>query len=239
MPRCRRLAAPLAGSKIKLTNSAWSFTAESLASAASLDDILLLNDFEALALLLLGPGTGIGVAGLVWSGADWIAVPSEGGHISLAAHSRHEFEIIERLRGSHDHLSAERVLSGPGLANLYRAIADSHGVAAPPLQPNEVLTRGGVAGSDPLAVEALALFVTWLGAFAGDVALAFCARGGVYLGGGNRGENRDCPVARRLPSGLRGEGPHAEPARSHSSLCNPCRICHAAWGGGRFACERA
>ena len=184
MPRCRRLAAPLAGSKIKLTNSAWSFTAESLASAASLDDILLLNDFEALALLLLGPGTGIGVAGLVWSGADWIAVPSEGGHISLAAHSRHEFEIIERLRGSHDHLSAERVLSGPGLANLYRAIADSHGVAAPPLQPNEVLTRGGVAGSDPLAVEALALFVTWLGAFAGDVALAFCARGGVYLGGG-------------------------------------------------------
>ena len=150
------VAAPLAGSKIKLTNSAWSFTAESLASAASLDDILLLNDFEALALLLLGPGTGIGVAGLVWSGADWIAVPSEGGHISLAAHSRHEFEIIERLRGSHDHLSAERVLSGPGLANLYRAIADSHGVAAPPLQPNEVLTRG-VAGSDPLAVEALAL----------------------------------------------------------------------------------
>ena len=183
------------------------FTAESLASAASLDDILLLNDFEALALSLphlragelhqigggaaapqatkvvLGPGTGIGVAGLVWSGADWIAVPSEGGHISLAAHSRHEFEIIERLRGSHDHLSSERVLSGPGLANLYRAIADSHGVAAPPLQPNDVLTRG-VAGSDPLAVEALSLFVTWLGAFAGDVALAFCARGGVYLGGG-------------------------------------------------------
>ena len=74
--------------------------------------------------MVLGPGTGIGVAGLVWSGADWIAVPSEGGHISLAAHTRHEFELIERLRGSHDHLSAERVLSGPGLANLYRAIAD-------------------------------------------------------------------------------------------------------------------
>jgi glucokinase len=201
------VAAPLAGNEIKLTNSVWSFTAQSLASAASLEDILLLNDFEALALSLphlrpeelhriggevpapqvtkvvLGPGTGIGVAGLVWSGADWIAVPSEGGHISLAAHTRHEFEIIDRLRGSHDHLSAERVLSGPGLANLYRAIADSHGVAVQQLQPNDVLTLG-LAGSDPLAVEALSLFVTWLGAFAGDVALAFCARGGVYLGGG-------------------------------------------------------
>jgi glucokinase len=201
------VAAPLAGSEIKLTNSAWSFTVEGLAGAASLDDILLLNDFEALSLSLphlhaeelqqigggaaepqatkvvLGPGTGIGVAGLVWSGTDWIAVPSEGGHISLAAHTRREFELIERLRGSHDHLSAERVLSGPGLANLYHAVADSHGVFAPPLQPNDVLTRGA-AGSDPLAVEALELFVTWLGAFAGDVALVFCARGGVYLGGG-------------------------------------------------------
>ena len=201
------VAAPLAGSEIKLTNSVWSFTAESLASAASLDDILLLNDFEALALSLphlraeelhqiggaapaaqatkvvLGPGTGIGVAGLVWSAAGWIAVPSEGGHISLAAHTSGEFELIERLRGNRDHLSAERVLSGPGLANLYRAIADSHGVAAQALEPNDVMTRG-LAGSDPLAVEALALFVSWLGAFAGDVALAFCARGGVYLGGG-------------------------------------------------------
>ncbi|MGH6825985.1 glucokinase [Methyloceanibacter sp.] len=201
------VAAPLAGHEIKLTNSVWSFTAESLASAANLDALLLLNDFEALALSLphlraaelhrigggapapeatkvvLGPGTGIGVAGLVWSGADWIAVPSEGGHISLAAHTRQEFELIERLRGARDHLSAERVLSGPGLANLYRAIADSRGVAAQPLQPNDVLTLGA-AGSDPLAVEALTLFVTWLGAFAGDIALAFCARGGVYLGGG-------------------------------------------------------
>jgi glucokinase len=181
--------------------------AESLAGAASLDDILLLNDFEALALSLphlhaeelhrigggapapqatkvvLGPGTGIGVAGLVWSGAGWIAVPSEGGHVSLAAHTRHEFELIERLRGARGHLSAERVLSGPGLADLYRVVADTHGVPAPQLQPNDVLTRG-VSGHDPLAVEALALFVTWLGAFAGDVALAFCARGGVYLGGG-------------------------------------------------------
>ena len=201
------VAAPLAGSEIKLTNTVWSFTVQSLARAASLDDILLLNDFEALSLSLphlhaeelhrigggapaaqatkvvLGPGTGIGVAGLVWSGTDWIAVPSEGGHMSLAAQTRHEFELIERLRGSHDHLSAERMLSGPGLANLYRAIADSHGVPAPQLQSNDVLTRG-LAGSDPLAVEALSLFVTWLGAFAGDVALAFCARGGVYLGGG-------------------------------------------------------
>ena len=201
------VAAPLAGSEIKLTNSVWSFTAESLASAASLDDILLLNDFEALALSLphlrveelhqiggsapalqatkvvLGPGTGIGVAGLVWSGADWIAVPSEGGHISLAAHTSGEFELIERLRGeprsSFRRACAVRARSCQSLSR-YRRLPWR---GAQPLQPNDVMTRG-LAGSDPLAVEALALFVTWLGAFAGDVALAFCARGGVYLGGG-------------------------------------------------------
>jgi glucokinase len=201
------VAGPVIGDEIRFTNSTWSFTGQGLGRAAGLDDILLLNDFQALALSLphlraeelhrlgggepvpqatkvvLGPGTGIGVAGLVWSGAEWVAVSSEGGHISLAAHTPQEFALIERMRAGHGHLSAERVLSGPGLANLYRALAESRGVSVEPLVPNDVLTRG-LAGTDQLAEEALALFVTWLGGFAGDLALTFSARGGVYIGGG-------------------------------------------------------
>jgi glucokinase len=112
-----------------------------------------------------------------------VALPSEGGHISLAALSREDFELIERLKSGRERLSADRVLSGPGIAELYLAVAASKGRAVEPPTPNDVIERG-LAGSDDIAVEALRLFVTWLGAFAGDVALLFGARGGVYLGGG-------------------------------------------------------
>jgi glucokinase len=200
------VAGPVTGEEIKITNSGWTFTADQVRAAAGLDDLVILNEFEALAVSLphlranelhrigggepvphaakvvLGPGTGVGVAGLVWSGTAWVAVPGEGGHVTLTAHSAREFELIERLRAGRDHLSADRVLSGPGLVNLYRVIADSHGKRAEPLQPNDVLIRG-LAGSDPIAVEALAMLVAWLGGFAGDTALLFGARGGVYIGG--------------------------------------------------------
>jgi glucokinase len=200
------VAGPVTGEEIRITNSGWTFTAEELCRVAGLDDVLILNDFHALAVSLpllranelqplgggepvphaakvvLGPGTGVGVAGLVWSGSGWIAVPGEGGHITLSAHSPREFEMIERLRAGRDHLSADRVLSGPGLVSLYRAIAESHGRTPEPLQPNDVLIRG-LAESDPIAVEALAMLVAWLGGFAGDAALLFGARGGVYVAG--------------------------------------------------------
>jgi glucokinase len=201
------VAAPVVGEAIKLTNSPWSFTRTELCRAVGVDGVLVLNDFHALALSLpflgkaelhrlgggepaprapkvvLGPGTGIGVAGLVWGGSDWVGVPSEGGHVSLAANSAEEFALAMRLRSGRPHLSAERVLSGPGLAELYRVVAESHGETAAPLVPNDVLVRG-LAGSDKIAAEALHLFVVWLAAFAGDAALFFGAQGGVYLGGG-------------------------------------------------------
>ena len=201
------VAAPVVGEEITLTNSPWSFARAEVCDAAGLDGLLVLNDFQALALSLphlakedlqqigggktprlatkavLGPGTGIGVSGLVWAGSDWLALPSEGGHISLAAESRQDFELIERLKGDRERLSADRVLSGSGIAELYLAIAASRGMTVTPLTPNDVL-EGGLDGRDGLAVEALRLFATWLGAFAGDVALLFGARGGIYLGGG-------------------------------------------------------
>ena len=201
------VAAPVVGEEISLTNSPWSFTRAALCRATGLEGALVLNDFQALALslpnlssselhqiggsdpvpraakLVLGPGTGFGVAGLVWTGTEWVAVPSEGGHMSLAAHTARECELAEQLRSGRPHLSVERALSGPGLADLYRAVAALHGETQELLAPSEVLTRG-ISGNDKTAMEALGQFVSWLGGFAGDAALLFGARGGVYLGGG-------------------------------------------------------
>jgi glucokinase len=201
------VAAPVTGADVKLTNSTWSFSKTELCRKVGLEHLHVLNDFEALALSLphlkrgellriggeapvdgaakavLGPGTGMGVAGLVQSSDRWIALPGEGGHVSLGARDEQQLALLERIRKGRDHLSAERVLSGPGLVELYQAIAASHGLSAPELEPNDVLVKGS-SGEDEIAVEALDLFVTWLGRFAGDAALLLGARGGVYLGGG-------------------------------------------------------
>ena len=201
------VAGPVTGTEISLTNSTWSFATPELCRRFGLKDVQLLNDFAALALSLphlsgadlhqigggapvehaakavLGPGTGLGVAGLIWSGARWVAVPGEGGHMSLGADDERQLALLERLRKGRPHLSAERALSGPGLAELYQAVAASHGLSPEALQPNDVILRG-LGAEDEIAVAALELFIGWLGRFAGDAALLLGARGGVYLGGG-------------------------------------------------------
>jgi glucokinase len=201
------VAAPVTGGEVSLTNSTWAFSNAELRRKAGLQHLNVLNDFEALALSLpylernelrqiggdvavedaakavLGPGTGMGVAGLIRSGGRWVALPGEGGHVSLGARDEQQLALLERIRKGRDHLSAERVLSGPGLAELYQAVAASHGLSAPELEPNDVLSKGS-SGDDEIAAEALDLFVVWLGRFAGDAALLLGARGGVYLGGG-------------------------------------------------------
>ncbi len=201
------VAAPVTGADVSLTNSAWCVGQQELCRRFKLREVKLLNDFAALALSLpflaaadlrqiggstpvehaskavLGPGTGLGVAGLVWSGTGWVAVPGEGGHMSLGAADERQLALLERLRKGRAHLSAERALSGPGLAELYQAVAASRGIAPVELQPNDVIVLG-LSGEDEIAVEALELFIDWLGRFAGDAALLLGARGGIYLGGG-------------------------------------------------------
>jgi glucokinase len=201
------VAAPVVGDRIRLTNSPWSFGHGELRSAIGVETLLLLNDFEALAHVLphlgdaelhqigggtpaeraakvvLGPGTGLGVAGLVWSRAGWQALPSEGGHTAFAVASATEFAMLERLLKGRERLSVERLVSGPGLADVYRVLAELQGRPAPPLEAAEVVQRA-YAGDDPVAREALDRFATWLGRFAGDAALFMGARGGVYIGGG-------------------------------------------------------
>ena len=201
------VAGPLREDTVKFTNATWTFKQSTLAQEAGLDEAFVFNDFEAQAYALpvlskdelhqlggetaidkapkvvLGPGTGLGVAGLVWSPTGWVPVPGEGGHQTFPAENERELAILERMRKGLGRLSVERALSGPGLADIYRAVAASYGFSDVELSPAEV-EHMAIAGEDDMAVQALDFFVRWLGRFAGDMALAFGARGGVYIGGG-------------------------------------------------------
>ncbi|HET9536392.1 MAG TPA: glucokinase [Mesorhizobium sp.] len=203
-PRAASLAvaAPICGGAIALTNSHWSFRPSELCQSLEFEAVRVLNDFEALALslptlgpadvhkigglapeqyatkIVLGPGTGLGVAGLVWSGERWVAVAGEGGHMSFGAPE--ELTLLQGLADAGGHLSAEQAISGPGLAAIYRAMVKSKNRTLS--EPIDVVASA-LAG-DAVAGHALGLFTAWLGRFAGNIALAFGARGGVYIGGG-------------------------------------------------------
>lgn len=203
------IAGPVTGDAIHLTNTTWSFSRARLRRAAGLERLAVLNDFEALAwavpalrppdlrkmgrgrgapglpCAVFGPGTGLGVACYLPRAAGGPAVlSSEGGHATMAAQQAREAEVVAVLRARFDHVSAERVLSGPGLTNIYAALTELDGVAdAPPIRPGEVAKRAQ-DGSDARAREAVTMFSTFAGSFAGDIALFYGARGGVYVGGG-------------------------------------------------------
>ena len=207
-PRKAALAVATAidGDLVGMTNSPWRFSRAALREELGLQKLLVLNDFEALALSLprlgaeqlrphgawqapqgmlavIGPGTGLGVAGVVQTARGWVALPGEGGHATLAPADDFESDLLRWVRGEHAHVSAERLLSGIGLPLLHRAVAAVLGQAAEPLAAEQVVERG-VAGSDALCRRTLDVFCALLGGFAGNVALTLGARGGVYIGGG-------------------------------------------------------
>jgi glucokinase len=201
------VASPVTGDAITLTNHPWSFTVSGLRGHFALDRLLVVNDFTANALAMphipagervavgggtavpdtpigvLGPGSGLGVSGLVPTPAGWVALRSEGGHATMAPADVRESAVLDRMRRRFDHVSAERVLSGPGLVNLYNILAEIEGVPAAPFTPAQIADRH-IGESDPLAREALALFCAMLGTAAGNLALTLGARGGIYIAGG-------------------------------------------------------
>ncbi|KQW00252.1 glucokinase [Rhizobacter sp. Root1221] len=202
------IANPITGDRVQMTNHHWSFSISEVQRAVGLDRFLLINDFTALALslpaleagqlrqvgggqvvdggpvALVGPGTGLGVSGLLHTGGG-VSVPlnGEGGHVTLGGTNDREDAVIASLRRRFGHASAERALSGPGLVNLYEALCELDGVLAKPMTA-AALTAASVAGSDPQAAETEALFFSFLGTVAGNLALSLGARGGVYIGGG-------------------------------------------------------
>jgi glucokinase len=197
---CLAVAGPIDGDRYRLTNSPWAGSVRELGVPFA----ALLNDFEALALSLphldggelvslggpepahgvkavLGPGTGLGVGGLVPTGDGWTPIPGEGGHATLPARDDLQLEVVRALRADgREHVVAEDVLSGPGLARLHRALARVNGVTAPDLTSSDIVARL----DDSLCAETVEVFCAMLGSFAANVALTLGARGGVYLGGG-------------------------------------------------------
>ncbi len=191
-----------------LTNSPWVIDAAGLRAQFGFARISVVNDFEAIAhavpylanadlralgngkqaiagasMAVLGPGTGLGVAALVPYGGEWIALASEGGHSTLPATSSRESLVIAHLRRQFGHVSAERALSGTGLENLYLAIS-SLSRAAAPLRTAPEISRAALAGTCPTSKAALDLFCAFLGTVAGNMALTYGARGGVFIAGG-------------------------------------------------------
>lgn len=202
------VAMPVGGDQVTFTNNPqWSFSVEALRQTLGFERLLLLNDFTALALALprlgnqeiraigggtpvteaviglLGPGTGLGVSGLVWSGERWIPLQSEGGHVTFAPATEREWQVVCVLAERFGHVSAERLLSGPGLVNLYSALASLHGKTAEALEPRQITERG-LTRSCECCVETLEVFCAALGTVAGNLAITLGARGGIYIGGG-------------------------------------------------------
>jgi glucokinase len=201
------VASPVTTDAVTMTNHPWSFSIAALRRDLRIERLNVINDFTAVALALphlkgedrvaigggkpvpdtpvaaLGPGTGLGVSGLVPGQGGWTAIAGEGGHASMAADDDQESEVLARLRRRYGHVSAERVLSGQGLVNLYLALAEIAGVTVEPYTPAQISDRA-IGEREPLCRAALAMFCAMLGGFAGNLALTLGARGGVFIAGG-------------------------------------------------------
>ncbi len=201
------VAGPIEGRRSRLTNSSWVVDADALETKFGIPGVRLINDQEAAAwglphfspsdtclfgpdtpaaaapMVLISPGTGLGMACLVPGSHGARVIASEGGHATLAATTTREAALIGHLRNQFGHVSAERALSGPGLVNLYQAVAAVDGIDSFP-RTSEDITRAALDGNCAASQLALDAFCALLGAVAGDLALLFGARGGVFIGGG-------------------------------------------------------
>ncbi len=193
--------------RIRLTNLRSILTTVQLRTGAGVEHAVLLNDFTALALSLpllkrgdlrqlgkgrpeagaamavVGPGTGLGVSALIPHATGYACVVGEGGHANLSLHSADELAVWRLLRRDSQPLDAEEILSGPGLVRLYTALARLRSAQSNPLTAEQI-ARQAMGRRNAVARESLRIFTQWLGRFAGDVALIYGARAGVYLAGG-------------------------------------------------------
>jgi glucokinase len=213
---CFGIAGPIRQGRVRTPNLPWSVDAAVLSRVVGLPAVQLINDLEAnaygvgllghedLAVLNAGAadstgtiavvsaGTGLGESIAYWDGTAHRPLPSEGGHADFAPRSELETELLLFLRAEHGRVSTERVVSGPGLRNIYRFLHDVRHIPETPAvaeamrrgDPSAAITRAALAGECPLCDQTLDLFVSLYGAEAGNVALRSLATGGIYLGGG-------------------------------------------------------
>ncbi|MDL5032402.1 glucokinase [Pelomonas sp. APW6] len=201
------IANPVEGDLVRMTNYHWQFSIEEMRQRLGLDTLVVVNDFTALAMAIprlgpgelrqigggearrqsvvgvLGSGSGLGVSGLIPAGDAWISLGSEGGHTSFAPRDERELAILRFAWRQFDHVSFERLVSGPGLELIYRALADRAGEAAKPLTAPDI-TQAALDGRDAVCGEALEVFCALLGTAAANLAVTLGALGGIYIGGG-------------------------------------------------------
>ena len=197
------IANPVEGDVVSMTNHHWRFSIEALRQEAGLETLLVVNDFAALAMALpylgedgservgegeisdtsgrplglIGPGTGLGVAGVLPVDGRWIALPGEGGHASFSPSSRREIRILEAVLDEYGHVSAERMLSGAGLETIHRVLHGERLAAS-------AITGNALDGGSAACLDSVKVFCAILGCVAGNVALTLGATGGMYIGGG-------------------------------------------------------
>jgi glucokinase len=201
------IAGPVTGDIVRMTNHVWQFSAAHTRQQLGLRRLIVLNDFTALAMAVrhlkdsdleqvgggkaapnaaiavIGPGTGLGVSGLIPSGQHWIPLQGEGGHVTLPVMNEREVAVLTQLQQRFSHVSAERVLSGPGLVTLYDALCGVEGVVPEVLTPPEI-TKRAREGSCRQCLETVSMFCALLGTMASNLVLTLGALGGAYIGGG-------------------------------------------------------
>ncbi len=207
MSLCMAIASPFTEDQVAMTNLNWSFSTLELKRQLSLKTLNIINDFHAVGLaiplladtekiqvgagnidpekpaLICGPGTGLGVAILTRVGNVWQVLPGEGGHMDFAPNSPYEMEIWKIFHRKYGHVSAERILSGPGLSELHSAICEIEGIDAPPLSAQQI-SELALTNASASCLKTLNLFCAMLGSYCGSLALATAAFGGVYIAGG-------------------------------------------------------
>jgi glucokinase len=201
------IANPVDGDQVSMTNHDWTFSIEATRRALGFDTLLVVNDFTALAMALpgltdsqrvqvgggarrpnsviglLGPGTGMGVSGLIPADDRWIALGSEGGHATFAPADEREDLVLQYARKKWSHVSFERVAAGPGMEVIYRALAARDKKRVPSNFDTSDVVKRALEG-EPLAAESVDVFCGILGTFAGNIAVTLGALGGIYIGGG-------------------------------------------------------
>jgi glucokinase len=213
---CFGVAGPVEGGRANITNLPWQIDAAALAAEFRISQVRLINDFQAVAYgiealddgdlatlqagipveggvrAVIGAGTGLGEGFMTWQGGYYEAFPSEGSHADFAPTDALQVGLLNYLNKRHGHVSYERLLSGPGLVNIFEFLRDSAGrPASPELQAAmeiydtaAAISHCALAGKDNLAAAALELFVRIYGAETGNLALKVLARGGVFVAGG-------------------------------------------------------
>jgi glucokinase len=204
------VAGPVSDNAISMTNLGWCFSGNDFGKALDIAVVCLINDYEAIAysvpslgqadlrgigsskavrneerqtVAIVGPGTGLGVGGYVRTPKALIPLVTEGGHMDFAPADDVEIEVLKLLRGRYGHVSAERILSGPGLSNLHEALSAIEGKAIDRLHAHEI-TAHALKDVNSFCGRTLSRFCAILGSVAGDIALVIGARSGVLLAGG-------------------------------------------------------